>query len=196
MALYHDIGKIDNPQFYTENHSIYENPHLHLSPRESAKAIISHITTGMERADQLKLPDMIGEAIQQHHGTKRVKFFYEKAKSAANGDLQEFNEAMFRYPGRKPQDIEKRSSCLPIRWRPHPRASVAPQDEDIRNVIEQIVADDIAENQFDECEGLTFKALKRIAASFYDKLASIYHQRVSYPGFDFKANGSHDLHPD
>ncbi|MCK4890248.1 MAG: HDIG domain-containing protein, partial [Candidatus Aminicenantes bacterium] len=81
MALYHDIGKIDNPQIFTENHAIYKNPHNNLTPKDSAKIIISHIQNGLARAKELKLSESISSAITQHHGTKLVIFFYDKAVS-------------------------------------------------------------------------------------------------------------------
>ena len=185
MALYHDIGKIDNPQFFTENQSVYEDPHGKLTPLESAKVIISHIPLGLEKAEQLKLPPRVSQAIAQHHGSKLVKFFHARAKELSAGGLDEFDENMFRYQGQKPQQVEEAIIMLADQVEAASKSLSAPDDKDIRNVVEKIIASDIAENQFDECDGLTFKALKTIAGSFYAKLASIYHQRISYPGFDF-----------
>lgn len=195
MALYHDIGKIDNSQFFTENSSVYENPHTQLTPRDSAKIIIAHISAGLEKADSLKLPQKIAQAIAQHHGTKLVKFFYEKAKEIGSGHLDDFDENMFRYPGKKPQEIEQAIIMLADQVEAASKSLSAPNDQDIKNVIEQIISTDSAENQFDECQDLTFKALNIIAGSFYNKLASIYHQRIAYPGFDFKKENSNDSNP-
>jgi len=75
------------------------------------------------------------------------------------------------------------------------KSLTAPDDHDIKSVVEQIIASDIADNQFDECAGLTFKSLNIIASSFYNKLASIYHQRIAYPGFEFKKENGHDKNP-
>lgn len=195
MALYHDIGKIDNSQFFTENSSVYENPHTQLTPRDSAKIIIAHISAGLEKADSLKLPQKIAQAIAQHHGTKLVKFFYEKAKEIGSGHLDDFDENMFRYPGKKPQEIEQAIIMLADQVEAASKSLSAPNDQDIKNVIEQIISTDSTENQFDECQDLTFKALNIIAGSFYNKLASIYHQRIAYPGFDFKKENSNDSNP-
>jgi putative nucleotidyltransferase with HDIG domain len=195
MALYHDIGKIDNPQFFTENQSVYENPHGQLTPLESAKVIISHITLGLEKAEQLKLPKKVGQAISQHHGTKLVKFFVEKAREMGAGELNGFDENMFRYPGKKPQQTEEAIVMLADQVEAASKSLSAPDDHDIKNVVEKIIASDIAENQFDECDGLTFKALNAIADSFYGKLASIYHQRIAYPGFDFSKGKTDDQNP-
>lgn len=195
MALYHDIGKIDSPQFFTENSSVYENPHTQLTPRDSAKIIIAHISAGLEKADSLKLPQKIAQAIAQHHGTKLVKFFYEKAKEINAKHLDDFDENMFRYPGKKPQEIEQAIIMLADQVEAASKSLSAPNDQDIKNVIEQIISTDSAENQFDECQDLTFKALNIIAGSFYNKLAAIYHQRIAYPGFDFKKENSNDSNP-
>ena len=195
MALYHDIGKIDNPQFFTENQSVYEDPHGQLAPLESAKVIISHIDLGLEKAERLKLPKKVAQAISQHHGTKLVKYFYAKAKESSAGQLDDFDENMYRYPGKKPQQVEEAIIMLADQVEAASKSLSAPGDSDIRNVVEKIIASDIAENQFDECDGLTFKALNTIAGSFFGKLASIYHKRVSYPGFDFSREKADDHHP-
>lgn len=185
MALYHDIGKVENPQFFTENQSVYEDPHGKLTPQESAKVIISHIPLGLEKAERLKLPRKVAQAISQHHGTKLVQFFHARAKELSAGSLDGFDENMFRYPGKKPQQVEEAVIMIADQVEAATKSLSSPKDDDIRSVVEKIIAADIAENQFDECDGLTFKALKTIAGSFYAKLASIYHQRISYPGFDF-----------
>lgn len=195
MALYHDLGKIDNPQFYTENQSVYEDPHGQLTALESAKIIISHIPLGLEKAEQLKLPKKVSQAISQHHGTKLVKFFYEKAREEGAKDLDDFDENMFRYPGKKPQGTEEAIVMLADQVEAASKSLSAPDDHDIKSVVEKIIASDIAENQFDECDGLTFKSLNIIAGSFYSKLASIYHQRVAYPGFDFSKEKANDQNP-
>jgi putative nucleotidyltransferase with HDIG domain len=186
MALYHDIGKISNPQFFTENHSIYQSPHDKMQPRDSAKMIITHLTEGLERAKKLKLPEIVYSSISQHHGSKLVRFFYDKARKMSSIDTDEFDDTLFRYPGKKPQDIENGVIMLADQVEAASKTLASPTDEEIRNVIQHIIDSNIEENQFDECEGLTFKALNIIANSFYKKLSSIYHMRVSYPGFDFK----------
>lgn len=190
MALYHDIGKVDNPQFFTENQSVYEDPHEKLTPLESAKVIISHIPLGLEKAERLKLPAKVAQAISQHHGTKLVQFFHARAKEQSAGRLDEFDENMFRYPGRKPQQVEEAILMIADQVEAATKSLSAPKDEDIRSVVQKIIDADIAEGQFDECDGLTFKALNVVAGSFYSKLVSIYHQRVSYPGFDFGQEGA------
>jgi len=195
MSLYHDVGKIDNPQFFSENSSVYENAHAQLTPRDSAKLIIAHIGVGLEKADALKLPRKVAQAIEQHHGTKLVKYFYEKARENNSGQLDDFDENMFRYPGKKPQEIEQAIVMLADQVEAASKSLSAPNDQDIRNVIEQIISADSAENQFAECRDLTFKALNTIAGSFYNKLASIYQQRIAYPGFDFQKETAHDSNP-
>ena len=185
-ALYHDIGKIDSPHFFTENHTIYKNPHDKMVPRESAKNIVSHIPDGLERAAKLKLPPIVQSSIPQHHGTKLVRFFYDKARELSPVDSEGFDDKVFRYHGEKPRDVENAIIMLADQVEAASKSLASPTDEEIKNVIQKIINSNIEENQFDECEGLTFKALNIIARSFHKKLSSIYHMRVSYPGFDFK----------
>ena len=186
MALYHDIGKIDGPHYFTENHTMYRNPHPNLSPRESAKNIIAHINDGVERAKKLNLPPMVMSAISQHHGTKLVRFFYDKAKEVSSVDSDGFDDKSFRYPGEKPKNIENAVIMLADQVEAASKSLASPTDVEIKNVIRKIIDTNIEEAQFNECEGLTFKNLNIIANSFHKKLHSIYHMRVSYPGFDFK----------
>jgi putative nucleotidyltransferase with HDIG domain len=186
MALYHDIGKIDGPHFFTENHTIYKNPHPNMSPRDSAKNIISHIDEGLERAEKLKLPPMVTSAITQHHGTKLVRFFYDKAREMSAVDSDGFDDAIYKYPGLKPTNIENAIIMLADQVEAASKSLASPTEEEIKNVIRRIIDTNVDENQFDECEGLTFRAINIIANSFHKKLSSIYHMRISYPGFDFK----------
>lgn len=186
MALYHDLGKIDNPHFFTENHTVYKNPHDNLSPRESSKNIIAHIPDGLEQAVKLKLPDAVTSSILQHHGTKVVRFFYDKAREMSSVESDGFDDKGFRYEGEKPKNVENAIIMLADQVEAASKSLASPTDEEIKNVIRMIINANMDENQFDECEGLTFKALNIIANSFHRKLSSIYHMRVSYPGFDFK----------
>lgn len=186
MALYHDLGKIQNPHFFTENHTVYKNPHDNISPRESSKNIIAHIPDGLEQAEKLKLPGVIRDSILQHHGTKVVRFFYDKAREMSSVESDGFDDKGFRYEGEKPKNVENAIIMLADQVEAASKSLASPSDEEIKNVIRMIIDTNINENQFDECEGLTFKALNIIANSFHRKLSSIYHMRVSYPGFDFK----------
>ncbi len=186
MSLYHDIGKIDNPQVFTENHAIYENPHKNLTPKESAKNIISHIHNGLERAKELKLAESISSAISQHHGSKLVHFFYDKAVVGSSVNQEEVDPNLYRYPGEKPKNIENAIVMLADQVEAASKSLSSPNEEEIRNVIQQIIDSNIDEKQFDDCEGLTFKALNTIGNAFLKKLSAIYHMRISYPGFDFK----------
>jgi putative nucleotidyltransferase with HDIG domain len=190
MSLYHDIGKIDNPHFFSENHSIYQNPHPNMSPRESAKNIIAHIPDGIERATKLKLPPIVSSSIRQHHGNKLVRFFYDKAREMSTVDSDGLDDKVFRYPGEKPKNIENAIIMLADQVEAASKSLAAPTDEEIKNVIRKIIDTNVEENQFDEGEGLTIKNLNIIANSFLKKLSSIYHMRVSYPGFDFKGKES------
>ena len=185
MALYHDIGKISFPEYFTENNSIYKNPHKTLSPKESARIIISHINAGIERAMKLKIPARIREAIEQHHGNKQVAFFLEQAKNEGPAIIDDLESSEYRYPGPKPQSIECAVVMLADQVEAASKSLSSPTQEEIENVVNRIIAVNVEENQFESCVGLTFQALHTIAASFKEKLLSIYQQRVPYPGFDF-----------
>jgi len=186
MALYHDIGKIDGPHFFTENHTIYQNPHPNLAPRESAKNIISHIPDGIERANKMKLPPLVMSSISQHHGSKLMHYFYNKAREMSSVDSDGIDENIYKYPGERPKNIENAIIMLADQVEAASKSLASPTEEEIKNVIRKIIDANIKESQFDECEELTFKALNIIANSFHKKLSSIYHMRISYPGFNFK----------
>jgi putative nucleotidyltransferase with HDIG domain len=188
MALYHDIGKIDSPQYFTENHSVYASPHSNMTPLESARAIIAHVSRGVELAVKLKLPPEVASVITQHHGSKIVKYFYDKAlEKRTNGDKSEIDASDFRYPGKKPQTIENAIIMLADQVEAASKSLSRPTDNEIRNVIDMVIAANIEDNQFIECQGLTFQTLGIISGSFYKKLSSIYHMRIAYPGFDFSS---------
>jgi membrane-associated HD superfamily phosphohydrolase len=121
-----------------------------------------------------------------HHGTKLVRYFYDKAKETSTVDSDGLDDKVFRYPGEKPKSIENAIIMLADQVEAASKSLASPTDQEIKNVIRKIIDADIEENQFDECEGLTIKNLNLIANSFLKKLSSIYHMRVSYPGFDFK----------
>ncbi len=191
MALYHDIGKIDSPQFFTENYSVYTSPHDNMTPLESARSIINHVNHGLELAVKLKLPSEIAAAINQHHGSKIVKFFYDKALSLrTNGKKADVDPSDFQYPGKKPQTIENAVIMIADQVEAASKSLSKPSDAEIKKVIEKVIESNIDENQFSECNGLTFQTLSIISTSFYKKLSSIYHMRISYPGFNFTANES------
>ena len=192
MALYHDIGKIDNPQFFTENHTIYQNPHLKLPPHESSKHITSHIADGVEKAKKLKLPDLMIDAIREHHGTKIVKYFHDQYLALPSGERDQFHEQQFRYPGPKPRSIETAIIMLADQVEAATRSLESYSTEKVKTVIEDIITSNINEGQFDQCRGLTFQSLNTIANSFLRKLSSIYHRRISYPGFEFEDNRKDD----
>ncbi len=186
MGLYHDIGKIDNPDFFTENHSMYQNPHLKISAKESAKMIKQHISDGVERSKKLKLPEEVADSILQHHGTKVIKFFFDKAKEDDSVETDKVLIKDYRYLGIKPQNIENGIIMLADQVEAASKSLSAPTEKEIKNVIRKIIDSNIAENQFDECEGMTLKSINIIGISFLKKLSSIYHTRISYPGFDFQ----------
>lgn len=179
-AYYHDIGKIKKPQYFTEN--MHEGVSIHdsLSPHMSALIVGSHIKDGIELARMNKLPEVITGMIPQHHGTKKISFFYQKAKDATDPLLQKIEEKDFQYPGPKPQSREAAILMLADGAEAAVRSIKDKSPTKIQQIVENLVDKSFTEGQLSECE-LTLKDLNEIAKAFTRILSSIYHQRIEYP---------------
>jgi len=180
-ALFHDIGKMENPQYFIENQKEGKNPHDALNPIESAHVIIRHVTYGAELAQQYGLPDEIIRFIRTHHGTTRVGYFYftylaqqQKAKM----DPQE--ESQFRYPGPTPLTKEEGILMLADSVEAASRALDNPTPEKLEQLVDHIIEDKLSQRQFEQCE-LSFRDLELIRNVLKKQLTSLYHQRVEYP---------------
>lgn len=178
-AYYHDIGKIRKPTYFTENMK-GESLHERLTPHMSALIIASHVREGLELARMYKLPQQIADMIPQHHGTKRIGYFFEQAKEAADPALGEVDEKDFRYPGPKPQTREAGILLLADGTEGAVRALPEKTSARIQQMVEGIINKSFADAQLDECD-LTLKDLHDIAHSFTRILMGIYHQRIEYP---------------
>lgn len=181
-AYYHDIGKIKKPAYFTENmaEGIQENIHDSLSPHMSALIISSHVKEGVELAKMYKLPQVILDMIPEHHGTKKIGYFYEKAKESEDPSMQKIEEKDFMYPGPKPQSRETAILMLADAAEAAVRSLKEKNPVRIQQVVESIIDKCFTEGQLNECE-LTLKDLNKIAKAFTRILTSIYHQRVEYP---------------
>lgn len=179
-AYYHDIGKIKKPQYFTENMPEGENVHENLSPHMSALVIGSHVKEGLDLAKMYKLPDVITAMIPQHHGTKKIGFFYQKAKDSTDPTLQKVEEKDFKYPGPRPQSREAAILMLADGAEAAVRSIKDKTQPRIQQVVENLVDKSFTEGQLSECE-LTLKDLNEIAKAFTRILSSIYHQRIEYP---------------
>jgi hypothetical protein len=179
-AYYHDIGKIRKPLYFIENLGIEENRHDKLAPSMSALILIAHVKDGVELAREHRLGTSLVEIIRQHHGTALIKFFYDKARSKADPDVQQVDERDYRYPGPKPQTREAALIMLADAVEAASRTLTDPTPARIQGMVQKIINNIFIDGQLDECE-LTLKDLHNIAKSFNRILAGIFHQRIDYP---------------
>jgi cyclic-di-AMP phosphodiesterase PgpH len=183
-AMYHDIGKLKKINYFVENQT-GGNRHDQLSPRMSALVIASHVKEGIELAEEMNLPQEIIDVIPQHHGTKVIAYFYEKAKMNQDPELGEVSEDEYRYPGPKPQTREAGIIMIADAVEAASRTLDDPSPARLKGLIRQIIDYIFLDGQLNECD-LTLRDLENIAQSFQRVLMGIHHQRVSYPGFDFE----------
>ena len=180
-ALYHDVGKIKKPAYFIENQPEALARHNELSPRMSSLIITSHVKEGIVMALEHRLPPAIVDLIPQHHGTRLVKYFFEKAKEAHDPDMGEVDEGDYRYPGPKPQTREAAVLMLADAVEAAARTLNDPTPARIQGVVQRIINTIFIEGQLDECD-LTLKDLHLIAKAFIRILTGMYHHRVDYPG--------------
>ena len=176
-ALYHDIGKMNNPTFYTENQSNGINPHEEFSNKESADVIIGHVIQGIEIAKKYNLPDRVIDFIRTHHGTSLVYYFYMKEKSI-NDD--EVNIEDFSYPGPKPFSKETAILMMCDSVEAASKSLKEPTSVKISDFVENIVTKQMESGQFLNAN-ITFKEIQSIKKVLKHKLANIYHLRIEYP---------------
>jgi len=178
-GLYHDIGKLANPESFVENQLGTENRHRTMSPRKSVRVIAAHIEDGMTLARKNKLPQSVIDFIPMHHGTMLVGFFYEKAlrQKKSRGEV---NENDFRYPGPKPSTKETAIVMLADGVEASTRAITDPTVDKIAANIDSLVKLRLLEGELDESK-LTMKELKKVQESFLKILVGIHHSRLRYP---------------
>ena len=183
-ALYHDIGKLKKVNYFVEN-QVGPNKHDKLSPRMSALIIASHVKEGIEMSKEMDLPQELIDIIPQHHGTKLITYFYEKAKGSQDPALGAVSEEEFRYPGPKPQTKEAGLIMIADGVEAAARTLEDPSSARLQGVIRQIKDYIFLDGQLDECD-LTLRDLEKISESFHRVLMGMYHHRLDYPGFDFE----------
>ncbi len=175
-ALYHDIGKMENPTYFTENQITSVNPHDELAPKDSAKIIIDHILKGIELARKNKIPDRVIDFIRAHHGTTLVYYFFKKQQEID----ENVQEEDFTYPG--PLPFSKETAILMM------ADSVEAASKSLKNptflmideFVDKIVAGQMKANQFINAN-ITFKEIETVKKIFKQKLTNIYHLRIEYP---------------
>ena len=176
-ALYHDIGKISNPIYFTENQSGF-NPHEGLSSVESAQIIISHVTEGLKLAEKFNLPQIIKDFINTHHGQGKAKFFYIKYKNEHPDE--EVDELLFTYPGVNPFTREQAILMMADAVEAASRSLPEYTEQSIRSLVEKIINGQVSDGYFRDCP-ITFRDIAYAKTVLIEKLKTTYHTRVIYP---------------
>jgi len=179
-TLYHDIGKMNNPQFYTENQQGAVNIHQLLTPFESAHVIISHVTDGEAIARKAHLPEAFIDIIREHHGTTLVYYFYRKQLELEGGHVEEVDERQFRYPGPKPRTKESAIIMICDSVEAATRSLEEITEQTLVELVDRLVSEKAEDGQFDDCH-LTFEELTRVKKTLVKTLLVAHHVRVKYP---------------
>lgn len=177
-ALYHDIGKMEHPAFFTENQSGGINPHKRLKYEQSAKVVINHVIDGLKLAEKHNLPKVIKDFICTHHGKGVTKYFYISWKNEHPNE--EIEEALFTYPGPNPFTKEHAILMMADAVEAASRSLSEYTEESISNLVDKIIDTQVSDEFFKECP-ITFLDIATAKAVFKEKLKIIYHTRISYP---------------
>ncbi len=177
-AYYHDLGKMNRPEFFIENQSGLENVHDRIAPSLSALVLAAHVKDGVEMCRAMGLPPRVLDVIAQHHGTTLMKFFFYRA---AGGRPDPAMEAQFRYPGPKPRSKEAAILLLADSVEAGSRSLEKPTPARIEAFVAEIIEDKRSDSQLDECD-LTLWELKTVRETFARTLSGALHARISYPG--------------
>ena len=176
-ALYHDIGKIVNPIYYTENQSGV-NPHEKMGSIDSAQMIISHVTEGIKLAEKYNLPDIIKDFITTHHGQGKTKYFYVQYKN--NHPNEAIDDLLFTYPGPNPFTKEQAILMMADTVEAASRSLPDYTEKTIRELVNRLIDAQVSEGYFKECP-ITFRDIAYAKTVLIEKLKTIYHTRISYP---------------
>ena len=183
-AYYHDAGKMLKPDYFTENQAAGVNKHDSLPPSMSSRLLANHVSDGVELAKQAGLTGTIRDMIQQHHGTRVMTYFYQKAKDSAAANGQELDEGTFRYPGPRPQSKEAAILMMADSIEAASRTLSNPSTGQIQVLVNRLIDDAFADHQLDECD-ITMREIYLLKESFLRILGGIHHRRIDYPGYDF-----------
>jgi putative nucleotidyltransferase with HDIG domain len=193
-GLYHDVGKVLRPDYFIENQRPGHNRHDKLLPSMSALILINHVKDGVELARQHNLPRVIADAVEQHHGTRLMKFFYSKAVEQKDPDATDVTDEKYRYPGPRPQTREMGVLMIADAVEAASRTLTEGSPAKIRGLIRTIVDDCLHDGQLDYTD-LTLSDLRAVSESFLRVLTNIFHQRIDYPGYDFNAQPTREKKP-
>tara|TARA_B100001248_G_scaffold261773_1_gene254197 strand:- start:4601 stop:6979 length:2379 start_codon:yes stop_codon:yes gene_type:complete len=193
-ALFHDIGKMVKPEYFTENQQDNFNPHQEKSPSMSALVIKSHVKEGSEMAKEAKLPQIIIDVIEQHHGTTLIQFFYDKALKQNQSQAKlpfhktdqvsyegdEVDESIFRYDGPRPRFKESAIVLFADSIEAASRSLKKVSAQSVQELIDQIFQERLEDHQLDECP-ITMQEMRKIKKSFNITILNMLHSRVEYP---------------
>jgi len=177
-SYFHDVGKIEKPEYFVENQMDAENRHNQLSPNMSALILASHVKSGIEMAKKYGIPKRIRDFIPEHHGTNIMKYFYNKAVQAVGEN--DVNETDFRYPGPKPQSKETAIVMLADAVEAATRTLQNPTPSKLRAFVENLVDERFTEGELDECD-ITMRDIKMIIDAFLPVLYGVFQHRIEYP---------------
>jgi len=177
-AYYHDIGKIEKPEYFVENQTRGRNPQEKLTPTMSSLILLNHVRKGAEMARHYSLPKEIVAFIYEHHGTSLMSFFYQKAVEQSDGE--EISQNEFRYPGPRPKSRETAIVMLADAIEAASRTLKDPSPSRIKGVVEQLIDERFKSGELDESP-LTLQDLSKIAEAFQKILIGIFHARIEYP---------------
>ena len=180
-ALYHDIGKITDPLYYTENQQGVDNPLLKMDPRDAAQVVIAHVAEGEKIARKNHLPEVIINFITSHHGTSLVRYFYNTYCNAH--PKEKVDESLFRYPGAKPTTKEGAILMMADAVEARSRSLNEFTEETIAQAVDQMIDAQIADGQFADTP-LSFKDVEDVRRVFKARLTTMNHHRITYPALN------------
>jgi putative nucleotidyltransferase with HDIG domain len=184
-CLYHDVGKLVTPHYFTENQPAGMNMHQLLTPIESAQVIIAHVSEGVAMGRKMGLPEQFIDIIKEHHGTTLVSFFYQKQIDNIGGDASLVNEKEFRYDGPKPRSKESAIIMIADTFEAASRSLDEMTQEALTDLMEKLVKGKGKDGQFNECK-LTFEELEIAKRAMIKTLVAAGHSRIKYPNQDRK----------
>jgi len=189
-AYFHDIGKLMNPEYFTENQQIGQNLHDHIGPNISTLVIVAHVKDGVNLVRQHRIPQPVIDLVEQHHGTSLVSFFHTLAarQNRDQGYGTTIDEGGFRYPGPKPQSKEASILMLADASESACRSLREPTPGKMEAMVRHISEDKLKDGQFDE-SGLTLRELRTIENSIINSILAVRHNRISYPDTGVRKTG-------
>lgn len=193
-TLYHDVGKLATPQYFTENQQGGMNIHQLLTPQESAQVILAHVSEGVAMGRKAGLPEQFIDIIKEHHGTTLVYYFYRKQLEKVGGDKNQVNEKDFRYSGPKPRSKESAIIMLADSVEAASRSLDKVNEQTLTELANRLIREKADDGQFDDCL-LTFEELAIVKDTLVKTLVAFGHSRVKYPIQENKKSSGNEIAP-